>query len=132
MRVSPDCLRTRACLYCVLMNPQNISNSSSVAALLEPGAEPRFTVALVYEDFASGRRGKLLFDKLTRELDDECEFDLETWSFNVLTIEEANVLDQAQEQSMKLIERAGLQSHLHQPGWGRLRLEFDQPVELPS
>jgi cytosine/adenosine deaminase-related metal-dependent hydrolase len=50
----------------------------------------------------------------------------------VLTLEEASVLDRAQEESMKLIERAGLQSHLHQPGWGRLRLEFDQPVKLPQ
>jgi cytosine/adenosine deaminase-related metal-dependent hydrolase len=50
---------------------------------------------------------------------------------NVLSVEEAGVLDRAQEESTKLIERAGLQRHLHEPGWGRLRLEFDQPVELP-
>ena len=33
---------------------------------------------------------------------------------------------------LKLIERAGLQSHLNEPGWGKLRLEFDVPIQLPS
>jgi len=51
---------------------------------------------------------------------------------NVLSIEEASVLDRAYEESAKLIERAGLQAHLHAPGWGRLRLEFDEPVQLPD
>jgi 5-methylthioadenosine/S-adenosylhomocysteine deaminase len=50
----------------------------------------------------------------------------------VLTVEEAGVLDRAQEESTKLIERAGLQRHLHEPGWGRLRMEFDQPIQLPG
>ena len=50
----------------------------------------------------------------------------------VLSIDEAGALDLGQEESLKLIERAGLQSHLHEPGWGKLRLEFDAPVQLPS
>jgi cytosine/adenosine deaminase-related metal-dependent hydrolase len=49
----------------------------------------------------------------------------------VLSIDEGGVLALGQEESLKLIERAGLQSHLHDPGWGKLRLEFDEPVELP-
>jgi hypothetical protein len=49
----------------------------------------------------------------------------------ILTVDEAGVLDRAQEESQKLIERAGLQRHLSEPGWGKLRLEFDAPVELP-
>ena len=49
----------------------------------------------------------------------------------VLAVDEASVLDRAQEEATKLIERAGLQRHLHEPGWGRLRLEFDEPVSLP-
>ncbi|MFN8636140.1 MAG: amidohydrolase family protein [Chloroflexota bacterium] len=49
----------------------------------------------------------------------------------VLTVEEAGALDLGQEESLKLIERAGLQSHLHEPGWGKLRMERDAPVQLP-
>ena len=50
----------------------------------------------------------------------------------VLTVDEAGALDLGQEECLKLIERAGLQSHLHEPGWGKLRLEFDEPVQLPG
>jgi cytosine/adenosine deaminase-related metal-dependent hydrolase len=50
----------------------------------------------------------------------------------VLSIDEAGALDRGQEESLKLIERAGLQGHLHEPGWGKLRLEFDAPVNLPT
>ena len=49
----------------------------------------------------------------------------------VLSIDESGALDLGQEESLKLIERAGLQNHLHEPGWGKLRLEFDAPVQLP-
>jgi 5-methylthioadenosine/S-adenosylhomocysteine deaminase len=49
----------------------------------------------------------------------------------VLTVDEAGALDLGQEESLKLIERAGLQRHIHEPGWGKLRLQFDGPVELP-
>jgi hypothetical protein len=37
-----------------------------------------------------------------------------------------------QEESLKLVERAGLESHLHDPGWGKLRAEPDTPVIVPS
>ncbi|MCC7370108.1 MAG: amidohydrolase family protein [Chloroflexi bacterium] len=50
----------------------------------------------------------------------------------VLSIDEGGALDLGQEESLKLIERAGLQSHLHEPGWGKIRLEFDEPVRLPG
>lgn len=50
----------------------------------------------------------------------------------VQTVDEAGALDLAGAESAKLIERAGLRPHLHEPGWGRLRLEFDAPVPLPS
>jgi cytosine/adenosine deaminase-related metal-dependent hydrolase len=50
----------------------------------------------------------------------------------VLSIDEAGALDLGQEESSKLIDRAGLQGHLHEPGWGKLRLEFDAPVNLPA
>jgi 5-methylthioadenosine/S-adenosylhomocysteine deaminase len=50
----------------------------------------------------------------------------------VFGVDESGALDLAQEESRKLIERAGLQNHLHEPGWGKLRLEFDAPIQLPS
>ena len=50
----------------------------------------------------------------------------------VLSIDESVALDLGQEESLKLIERAGLQSHLHDPGWGKIRLEFDEPIQLPQ
>ena len=50
----------------------------------------------------------------------------------ILSVDQAGVLDRAQAESTKLIERAGVQRHVHEPGWGRLRLEFDQPVQLPT
>jgi cytosine/adenosine deaminase-related metal-dependent hydrolase len=50
----------------------------------------------------------------------------------LLTVEEEGVLDLASAESAKLIARAGLQAHVHEPGWGRLRLEFDEPVQLPA
>lgn len=49
----------------------------------------------------------------------------------VMSLDEAGALDLGQEECLKLIERAGLQSHLHEPGWGKIRLEFDEPVQLP-
>ncbi len=50
----------------------------------------------------------------------------------VLSVNESDALDLGQEETLKIIERAGLQSHLTEPGWGKLRLEFDAPVQLPS
>ena len=49
----------------------------------------------------------------------------------VLTIDEAGALDLGQQESLRLIERAGLQRHIHEPGWGKPRLEFEAPVEVP-
>jgi cytosine/adenosine deaminase-related metal-dependent hydrolase len=50
----------------------------------------------------------------------------------VLSIDEGGALELGQEESAKLIDRAGLQGHLHEPGWGKPRLEFDAPVSLPA
>jgi len=50
----------------------------------------------------------------------------------VLTVDEGGALDLGQEESLKLIERTGLQRHVHEPGWGKVRLSFDAPVELPG
>ena len=50
----------------------------------------------------------------------------------VLSIDEAGALDLGEEESKKVVERAGLQRHIHEPGWGKLRLEFDEPIQVPS
>jgi 5-methylthioadenosine/S-adenosylhomocysteine deaminase len=50
----------------------------------------------------------------------------------VLTVDEASILAEANAQARALVERAGLQAHLTDPGWGKLRLEYDRPVPLPD
>lgn len=50
----------------------------------------------------------------------------------VLTVDEDAALEEGEREARALVERAGLQAHLTPPGWGRTRLEFDRPVELPS
>jgi 5-methylthioadenosine/S-adenosylhomocysteine deaminase len=50
----------------------------------------------------------------------------------VLTVDLDSVLSRAEEESSKLITRAGLQPHLNPPGWGRGRITFDTPLPLPD
>jgi hypothetical protein len=49
---------------------------------------PRFNVVILYEDGPTGRRAKRFYDKLIHELEDECDFYLELWNFQVLGIPE--------------------------------------------
>lgn len=48
----------------------------------------------------------------------------------ILTVDEMEILDQAQQECLATIERAGLQSHIGPPSWGAPYHTFDQPVEL--
>jgi cytosine/adenosine deaminase-related metal-dependent hydrolase len=93
-----------------------------VVDLRQPHLSPDFMVVhrLVYEAVGNDVQTVVVDGRVV--MDDR----------NVLTVDEASVLDRAEEESTKLIERAGLQVHLHEPGWGRLRLEFDRPVQLPG
>lgn len=50
----------------------------------------------------------------------------------VLTVDEEAALVAGEEQAWALVDRAGLRPHLNDPGWGRLRLGFDEPVPLPE
>ena len=50
--------------------------------------EPKFKVVIIYEDGSTGKRAKLFYDKLIHQLEDECVFSLELWSFQVLAIPE--------------------------------------------
>jgi hypothetical protein len=49
---------------------------------------PKFSVVVIYEDCAAGRRAKHFYDKLINELEEECDFTLELWNFQVLAISE--------------------------------------------
>src|SRR6201998_3401962 len=48
----------------------------------------KFKVVVIYEDGPTGRRAKHFYDKLIHELEDECVFSLQLWSFQVLAIPE--------------------------------------------
>jgi hypothetical protein len=47
---------------------------------------PKFNVAIIYEDSAAGKRAKHFYDRMIRELVDECDFSLELWNFRVLAV----------------------------------------------
>jgi hypothetical protein len=49
---------------------------------------PKFSVAIIYEDSAAGKRAKHFYDRVIRELVDECDFSLELWNFQVLAVPE--------------------------------------------
>ena len=48
----------------------------------------KFNVAIIYEDGAAGKRAKHFYDRVIRELVNECDFSLELWNFQVLAIPE--------------------------------------------
>jgi hypothetical protein len=54
----------------------------------DPDDKPKFSIVMIYEDGITGRRGKLFYEKLVRELGSECDFSLEIWSFEVLAVPE--------------------------------------------
>ena len=49
---------------------------------------PKFKVAIIYEDSAAGKRAKHFYDRVIRELVDECDFSFELWNFQVLAVPE--------------------------------------------
>lgn len=49
---------------------------------------PKFSVVIIYEDSAAGKRAKHFYDNLIHELEEECDFTLELWNFQVLAISE--------------------------------------------
>jgi hypothetical protein len=49
---------------------------------------PKFNVTIIYEDGAAGKRAKHFYDRVIRELVDECDFSLELWNFQVLAVPE--------------------------------------------
>jgi hypothetical protein len=51
-------------------------------------ARPKFNVAIIYEDSAAGKRAKHFYDRVIRELLNECDFRVELWNFQLLTVPE--------------------------------------------
>jgi hypothetical protein len=49
---------------------------------------PKFGVVITYEDRTTGRRAKCFFDNFVHELENQYDFDLELWNFQVLAISE--------------------------------------------
>jgi hypothetical protein len=49
---------------------------------------PKFNVVIIYEDIAAGQRAKHFYDRVIRQLVDECDFSLELWNFQVLAVPE--------------------------------------------
>ena len=49
---------------------------------------PKFNITIIYEDDAAGKRAKHFYDRVIRELVDECDFSLELWNFQMLAVPE--------------------------------------------
>src|SRR5260370_26246879 len=67
-----------------------MKSSSDTDAYPRPDLDdrPKFNVAIIYEDSAAGKRAKHFYDRVIRELVDECDFSLELWNFQVLAVPE--------------------------------------------
>jgi hypothetical protein len=83
------------------------------------GDMPRFNVVILYEDGPTGRRAKRFYDKLIHEFEDECDFNLELWNFQVLGIPEfGESATQAAEQAdfliLSLHGKAGIPAEIKQ------------------
>jgi hypothetical protein len=49
---------------------------------------PKFNVVILYEDGHTGKRAKHFYDNVIRQLEDECDFNLELWNFQMIAIPE--------------------------------------------
>ena len=49
---------------------------------------PKFNAVIICEDSAAGKRAKHFYDRVIRELVDECDFSLNLWNFQVLAVPE--------------------------------------------
>src|ERR1700721_1605671 len=68
----------------------SVRRSSATDAYAGPDLndKPKFNVVIIYEDIAAGKRAKHFYDRVIRELVDECDFSLELWNFQLLAIPE--------------------------------------------
>jgi len=64
------------------------SSAADAYAGLDQDDRPQFNVVIIYEDVAAGKWAKHFYDRVIRELVDECDFSLELWNFQVLAVPE--------------------------------------------
>ena len=62
-----------------------VTNTNQTLDLVD---RPKFNVVIIYQDSAAGKRAKHFYDRVIRELADECDFSLELWNFQVLAFPE--------------------------------------------
>jgi hypothetical protein len=104
-----------------------LSSDDPAKPASELSDRPKFSVVIVYEDRAAGRRAKYFYDNLIHELEDECDFSLELWSFQVLAISTighsaVQVAGQADFVILSLHGKAGLPVEIREwiETWSRL------------
>jgi hypothetical protein len=93
----------------------------------------RFKAVAIYEDGATGRRAKRFYDKLIVELfEDECDFSLQFWSFQVLAIPELrkSAIESAAQADFVILSlhcKAGLPVHIKEwiETWSKLIIGKD-------
>jgi hypothetical protein len=68
--------------------PMENSSHTEAKRALDLDDRPTSSVVIIYQDRDTGRRAKCFYDKMTHELDEECDFSLELWNFEMLTIPE--------------------------------------------
>ena len=67
------------------MQFSRVTNTNQPLDLVD---RPKFNVVIIYEDSAAGTRAKHFYNRVIRELVDECDFSLELWDFQVLAFPE--------------------------------------------
>jgi energy-coupling factor transporter ATP-binding protein EcfA2 len=68
----------------LIEGPTGAGKSTLLRAIA--GIRPRR--AIIYEDSAAGKRARHFYNRVIRELVDECDFSLELWNFEVLAVPE--------------------------------------------
>lgn len=69
-----------------------VRSEAQMDLTLDLDDKSKFKAVVIYEDGSTGRRAKHFYDKLIHELEDECAFSLQLWSFQVLAIPELRKL----------------------------------------
>jgi hypothetical protein len=92
----------------------------------------QFKAVAIYEDGATGRRAKRFYDKLILEFEDECDFSLRLWSFQVLAIPELrkSAIESAAQADFVILSlhgKAGLPVHIREwiENWSKLIIGKD-------
>ena len=98
----------------------------------DPDDKAQFKTVAIYEDGSTGRRAKRFYDKLILEFEDECDFSLQFWSFQVLAIPELrkSAIESAAQADFVILSlhcKAGLPVHIKEwiETWSKLIIGKD-------